>query len=184
MPALLGRGAISPYAGYDPTVNPGIAPEFSEAAFRVGHTQLDDDVEFFKNNGTALNFSVNVPGFGTMDIAGEVELAQAFFNPYILSNGPSDVEGACSSICRPRSPRPSMAQMVDSVRNILFGSAGTGAGGLDLFALDVQRGRDVGLPTFNEARVAYGLPAVTRLQPDFQRSGDSSPTAAVVRQRG
>ncbi len=32
---------------------------------------------------------------------------------------------------------------------------------LDLFALDVQRGRDVGLPTFNEARVAYGLPAVT-----------------------
>ena len=51
--------------------------------------------------------------------------------------------------------------MVDSVRNILFGDPGSGAGGLDLFALDVQRGRDVGLPTYNEARVAYGLPAVT-----------------------
>src|SRR5205823_2454062 len=26
---------------------------------------------------------------------------------------------------------------------------------------DIQRGRDVGLPTYNAARVAYGLPAVT-----------------------
>ena len=161
LPALLGRGAISPYAGYDPTVNPGIAPEFSEAAFRVGHTQLDDDVEFFKNNGTALNFSVNVPGFGTMDIAGQIELAQAFFNPYILSNGPSDVEGALLKYLSSTVAQAVDGPMVDSVRNILFGAPGSGAGGLDLFALDVQRGRDVGLPTFNEARVAYGLPAVT-----------------------
>jgi len=48
------------------------------------------------------------------------------------------------------------------VRNILFGDPASGAGGQDLFALDVQRGRDVGLPTYNAARVAYGLPAVTK----------------------
>jgi hypothetical protein len=51
--------------------------------------------------------------------------------------------------------------MVDSVRNILFGAPGSGAGGQDLFALDIQRGRDVGLPTYNAARLAYGLSAVT-----------------------
>ncbi len=162
LPALLDRGAITPYTGYDPTVNPGIAPEFSEAAFRVGHTQLDDDVEFFKNNGSALAFSINLPGFGSVDIDGEVQLAEAFFNPYILSTGPSDVEGAILKYLSSTVAQAVDGQMVDSVRNILFVAPGTGAGGMDLFALDVQRGRDVGLPTFNEARVAYGLPAVTK----------------------
>ena len=36
-------------------------------------------------------------------------------------------------------------------------SAGSGAGGQDLFALDIQRGRDVGLNTLNQTRIAYGL---------------------------
>jgi hypothetical protein len=51
--------------------------------------------------------------------------------------------------------------MVDSVRNILFGAPGSGAGGQDLFALDVERGRDTGLPTLNQTRVAYGLAPYT-----------------------
>ena len=64
LPALLGRGAISAYTGYDPTVNPSISAEFSEAAFRVGHTQLDDDVEFFKNDGSALSVRLRHPRHG------------------------------------------------------------------------------------------------------------------------
>jgi hypothetical protein len=48
---------------------------------------------------------------------------------------------------------------VNAVRNLLFGNAG--AGGQDLIALDIQRGRDHGLPDYNTVRVAYGLPPVT-----------------------
>src|SRR5205823_2065983 len=51
LPALLGKNAIDRYTGYDPTVNPGIANEFSTAAFRLGHSMLGDDAEFLDSNG-------------------------------------------------------------------------------------------------------------------------------------
>src|SRR5436190_3758099 len=51
LPAILGNGAIKTYRGYDVTVNPGIANEFSTAAFRFGHSLLGDTVDFIDNDG-------------------------------------------------------------------------------------------------------------------------------------
>ena len=48
--------------------------------------------------------------------------------------------------------------IIDDVRNFLFGQPGDG--GFDLAALNIQRGRDHGLPSYNEARIAYGLAPV------------------------
>jgi hypothetical protein len=45
-----GAGKTGAYDGYDPTVNP-ISTEFSTAAFRLGHSLLDDEVKFMDNNG-------------------------------------------------------------------------------------------------------------------------------------
>ena len=53
---------------------PGIANEFSTAAFRLGHSLLGDDVEFLDNNG--------------LPVADEVPLSQAFFNPPLV-DGPT-----------------------------------------------------------------------------------------------
>ena len=66
LPALLGQGALTAYRGYNANVDPSIANEFSTAAFRL-HTLINDDVEFFGNDGRAVR--------------DEVELAEAFFNP-------------------------------------------------------------------------------------------------------
>ena len=53
-------------------------------------------------------------------------------------------------------------QLIDEVRNFLFGPPG--AGGFDLASLNMQRGRDHGLPSFSEACRALGVPAPRRFQ--------------------
>jgi hypothetical protein len=155
LPALLGPGALPPYRGYNPNVNPDIANEFSTAAFRL-HTQVNDDVEFFDNNGRPITFSYVDDQGHTIAVDGEVSLADAFFNPTQFKQ--TGVNGmlkyAASTLAETMDN-----QLVDSLRNFLFGPPG--AGGLDLAALNVQRGRDHGLADYNTTRAAYGLPRVT-----------------------
>jgi hypothetical protein len=142
LPALMGSGALSRYRGYDASVNPGIANEFSTAAFRLGHSMLGADVEFLDNDGQETHE--------------EVALRDAFFNPSLLS------ETGIDSILKYLASDPAReidSQIVDDVRNFLFGPPG--AGGFDLASLNIQRGRDHGLADYNATRVAYGLPAVT-----------------------
>ncbi|MCA9175704.1 MAG: hypothetical protein KDB14_14565 [Planctomycetales bacterium] len=137
LPAVLGHG-VGPYQGYDATVNPQLSNEFSTAAFRFGHSLLGDDVEFLDNQGKP--------------IAEEIPLSEAFFNPTALEGVTID------SIFKYLASDPSSEldlQLVNSVRNFLFGPPG--AGGLDLASLNIERGRDHGLADYNDVREAIGL---------------------------
>lgn len=141
LPALLGRDALRPYDGYKPDVNAGIATEFSTAAYRIGHTLINDDVELLDNDGNPIDQSL--------------ELAEAFFNPSVLQAvGPDPLLKYLAS----DNAQEFDARLVGGLRNFLFGPPG--AGGFDLASLNIQRGRDHGLPDFNSTRVAYGLPPV------------------------
>jgi hypothetical protein len=141
LPALLGSAGMPAYHGYQANVNPSIANEFSTAAFRFGHSLLGDDVEFMNNLG--------------MPVADEVTLAQAFFNPPLVSQNGID------PILKYLSSDPSSeldSTVVGSVRNFLFGPPGSG--GLDLASLNIQRGRDNGIADYNSIRQSYGLPRI------------------------
>jgi len=142
LPALLGPNPLRPYTGYSPDVNPGISTEFSTAAYRIGHTLINDDVEFLDNDG--------------VEIRDGLPLAFAFFNPQPLKEtGPDPLLKYLAT----DNAQEVDTQLVDSLRNFLFGAPGEG--GLDLASLNIQRGRDHGLADYNTTRRAFGLPAVT-----------------------
>jgi hypothetical protein len=141
IPALLGAGALPAYAGYDPTVNPGIATEFSTAAFRIGHSQLNGDVKFFDNDGNPIRPPMN--------------LDDAFFNPDPIKQ--SGIDPLLKYLASDNAQEVDTL-VIDAVRNFLFGPPGSG--GLDLVSLDIQRARDHGIADYNTVRQAYGLGAV------------------------
>lgn len=143
LPALLGTDAISPYEGYDETVNPGIMNVFSTALYRLGHSLLSSELQRIEADGSVID-------------AGNLPLASAFFSPQeIQANGiDALLRGAASQVAQELD-----AQIVDDVRNFLFGPPG--AGGFDLASLNIQRGRDHGLADYNQVRVDLGLSPIT-----------------------
>jgi peroxidase len=143
LPVLLGRGALRPYRGYQPRVNVAIENAFATAAYRLGHSMLSSTLPRLAANGRPI-------------AAGNITLMNAFFNPTEIS-GPG-IEPYLRGMATQRAQELDN-QVVDDVRNFLFGPPG--AGGFDLASLNIQRGRDHGLPGYNQARTDFGLPRVT-----------------------
>lgn len=143
LPALLGTDALSQYDGYDSTVNPGIANEFSTAAYRFGHSLLSPELQRLDADGNVIE-------------DGNLSLSEAFFNSgEVVEQGiESILRGAATQLAQELD-----SQVVDDVRNFLFGAPGSG--GLDLVSLNIQRGRDHGLADYNQAREDLGLEPVT-----------------------
>jgi len=141
LPALLG-----PYAprlqnqSYDPTINPTIANEFATAFYRFGHTMISADIYRVQNDGTPA------PG-------NHIPLRFGFFYPGIIGNS-SELNYVLKGLASHHAQELD-TYMVDDLREFLFGPPG--AGGLDLAALNIQRGRDHGLPDYNTGRQMLGL---------------------------
>ena len=162
LPDLLGPGALKAYAGYQATIDPSIATEFSTIGFRFGHSLLSGNIERQSNNGLDL-----VPN----DPAGaSLSLATDFFDPNVLNpNGVTDpltghISTDIGAILKGNADGDAQANdllAINDVRNLLFGNGGQTDNGLDLIARDVERARDHGIGSYNQVRVAYGLPAVT-----------------------
>ena len=142
VPALLGRDALPPDGPYDPTVDPGIASVFSGAAYRLGHTLLSPTIQRLDARGRSIP-------------EGPFVLRESFFSatpPMMMQEG---LEPVLRGLAAQRAQELD-AHVIDDVRNFLFGAPRSG--GLDLISLNLQRGRDHGLPDFNTVRTDYGLP--------------------------
>lgn len=143
LPVLLGKGALSPYAGYNPKANPSIANEFSTAAYRLGHSLLSP---------TILRLDANLKEIS----GGHLPLRDSFFAPkQILEYGIDPILRGLAH----QTAQELDSYVIDDVRNFLFGQPGNG--GFDLASLNIQRGRDHGLPSYNYARKSLGLGTVS-----------------------
>lgn len=135
LPYLL--GSFPAYDGYDETINAGIKIEFSTVGYRLGHSMLSSVLKTSQTD--------------------TILLRNAFFNPsYVQTNGIDNLLlGGTLGLMQKMDTR-----VVEDVRSFLFGNP-TAQNLLDLPALNMQRGRDHGIPDYNTLRSAYGLPKYT-----------------------
>lgn len=132
------------YSGYKEQMQAGIFNVFSSSAFRLGHTLINSNVIRMSDEGEEIP-------------RGNISLRDAFFNPgAILLAGGIDpyFQGMATQVQQALDCR-----IIDDVRNFLFGPPGTG-GGLDLAAININRGRERGIADYNTVRSNFGLPRV------------------------
>ena len=131
---------LRPFSGYNSSTRPDITNTFATAAYRLGHTMVSDDVVLADNDCEEVG-------------PGEMELLDVFWNPQLVATYGIDIflKGASS-----HDQYETDMKINNVLRNFLFVSPNNPVRfGIDLGSLNIQRGRDHGLPDYNTARFFY-----------------------------
>jgi hypothetical protein len=168
---------LDPYHGYDPTVDAAVSNEFATVGYRshsLVHGQFD--VRFRPGTYTATQLDAfRAQGVGMRKEDGQtslqIPLTVAFGNPDLLSE--VGLGRVLRSLGQERQYRND-EQIDNSLRSVLFQVPSPGVADpsvcgqpvvqpdcfsavQDLGAIDIARGRDHGMPSYNDLRRAYGL---------------------------
>jgi len=159
LPILLGNDGLGEYSGPVEGLDAQVSNVFAAAAYRFGHSMVSDQITPIDENGEAMD---------------SIALKDAFFNPEQFS------ETGIDAIIRGMSSNEAQAmdtEIVDSLRNFVLD--GPFSPRLDLAALNIERGRDHGLPTLNDARRAFGFEPITSFDDPAFRDGVGERLASV-----
>jgi hypothetical protein len=166
------------YRGYNPRTDPSLTNEFATVGYRA-HSMIhgEMEIEAAADRYTAQTLeAIEAQGIEVEksadgeDVDFAIPLGVAFFNPDLVGQiqlGPL-VEGLSKE-----SEYNNDEQIDNQLRSTMFQIPVAGntdcldgpsmpecfTGVLDVGALDVERGRDHGMPSYNDLRKAYGLPA-------------------------
>jgi peroxidase len=129
------------YKDYNPSCNPQIVTEFATAAYRIGHSLLRPHIPRLSTNHQPIDPPILLRnGFFRTD---------NLHQPQILDE---IMRGLVST------PMETLDQFVTGeVTNHLFEDVKIPFSGIDLVALNVQRGRDHGMPSYNNYRALCNL---------------------------
>ncbi|XP_076312870.1 heme peroxidase 2-like [Tachypleus tridentatus] len=113
------------YTAYNPNINPSMINEFTSACFRFGHSTSQGSFIEIQSSGNRTNF----------------KLRNNFFHPFDLYNGQTEllVRGLADQLAQ-----KSDNFIVEDLTNHLYRRRGEKFG-LDLMAINIQRGRDHGI---------------------------------------
>jgi hypothetical protein len=190
--------ALPQYTGYNPSVNDTLSTEFATVGYRVHsmiHGNFDVTTDASRYTSADLAYFVaqgaTVTQTGTsVDIT--VPTFASFFNPDLMQR--IGIGPFLTSLNE--SQYKNDEQFTNQIRSVLFqvpvqGNPGclptaqpacfTGVN--DLAALDIQRGRDHGIPTYNALRQAYGLAPKTSFTAITGESTDQFPAGVTVDSR-
>ncbi|KAM6457875.1 peroxidasin homolog isoform 1-T2 [Liasis olivaceus] len=145
LPKILGEAGmkvLGDYKGYEPSTNAGILNVFATAAFRFGHTLINPLL--YRLNETFQPIQ-----------QGHVPLHKAFFSPFRIIQ-----EGGIDPLLRGLFGVPGKMRVPSELLNMeltekLFSMVHSVS--LDLAAINIQRGRDHGIPPYNDFRVFCNL---------------------------
>ncbi|EFN70161.1 Dual oxidase [Camponotus floridanus] len=152
LPSWLGK-RLPDYSGYNPNIDPQIEQFFQSAAFRFGHTLVPPGVylrNYGRNNCSLESYPVRTCNNYWMS-------QNSLYANLTRIKDVIDVEkllmGMAIQLCEEEDHK-----IVEDLRGSLFGPLEFSR--RDLMALNIQRGRDHGVPDYNSARRAYGLPEI------------------------
>ena len=148
---------FAPTQVYDVDLDASIVAEFAHTVYRFGHSMLTETVDRFD-----VDFNV-VGDPNSADPDQQLGLIAAFLNPLAYAASGVTPEDATSAIVRgiTRQAGNEIDEFVtEALRNNLLGLP------LDLPAINIARGRDVGIPSLNAIRRdIYSQTGDTQLKP-------------------
>jgi len=194
LPALGIR--LSPYRGYNSDVNATLSNEFATVGYRAhsmihGELELETDADRYSADELEAFEEAGVE-VATSEDGEEVELAVplnvAFFNPNLV---PALGLGPLLQGIGLEAEYQNDEQIDNQLRSVLFqvpssdnpecldgpGLPECFQGVVDLGALDVERGRDHGMPTYNDLRRAYGLAPKTSFRAITGEASEAFPSS-------
>jgi Ca2+-binding RTX toxin-like protein len=128
------------FVGYNSGENASVSLDYAQVGFRFGHSTIRESIDLID------------PAGGITGKVMSIALEQAFLNPALYAQ-----KGAASIALG------MTHQQMNEIDEFITPALNQGLLGqpLDLAAINIARGRDLGIPTLNDFRVAIGFAAYT-----------------------